>query len=91
MRMHLQDKIPIEILDKAAKLFGMPMGPVELADTVGLDVCMNVVTMLGGESNGHEADLLNKKVDAGKLGKKSGEGFYGLEERKSRKESGGER
>jgi 3-hydroxyacyl-CoA dehydrogenase/enoyl-CoA hydratase/3-hydroxybutyryl-CoA epimerase len=40
MTMHLEREIPIEVLDKAAKSFGMPMGPVELADTVGLDVCL---------------------------------------------------
>ena len=51
MSMHIERDIPIEVLDKAATSFGMPMGPVELADTVGLDVCMSVVTLLGGESN----------------------------------------
>jgi 3-hydroxyacyl-CoA dehydrogenase/enoyl-CoA hydratase/3-hydroxybutyryl-CoA epimerase len=86
MSMHLERNIPIEILDKAATNFGMPMGPVELADTVGLDVCMNVVSMLGGESTGKEAALLKDKVDAGKLGKKSGQGFYVWEKGKPKKE-----
>jgi len=76
MNMHLERSIPIEVLDKAARSFGMPMGPVELADTVGLDVCMKVVTMLGGEATAKEAALLQEKVDAGALGKKSGKGFY---------------
>jgi len=76
MSMHLERGIPIEILDKAATSFGMPMGPVELADTVGLDVCMKVVTMLGGESTKKEAALLQEKVHAGELGRKSGKGFY---------------
>jgi len=76
MSMHLERGIPIEILDKAATSFGMPMGPVELADTVGLDVCMNVVTMLGGESTQKEAALFQEKVHAGELGRKSGKGFY---------------
>lgn len=76
MSMHLERGIPIEILDKAATSFGMPMGPVELADTVGLDVCMKVVTMLGGESTKKEAALLQEKVHAGNLGRKSGKGFY---------------
>jgi len=74
--MHIERGIPIEVLDKAAKSFGMPMGPVELADTVGLDVCMQVVSMLGGESTQKEAALLQEKVDAGNLGRKSGKGFY---------------
>ena len=76
MTLHMERQIPIEILDKAATSFGMPMGPVELADTVGLDVCMQVVTLLGGDSTRKEAALLQEKVDAGDLGRKSGKGFY---------------
>jgi len=76
MNMHIERGIPIEVLDKAAVSFGMPMGPVELADTVGLDVCMQVVGMLGGDSTQKEAALLQEKVDAGNLGRKSGKGFY---------------
>jgi len=85
MSLHIERKIPIEILDQAAKSFGMPMGPVELADTVGLDVCMSVVTLLGGEATEKEAALLKEKVDAGKLGKKSGQGFYVWEKGKPEK------
>jgi len=76
MSLHMARNIPFEILDRAATDFGMPMGPVELADTVGLDVCMKVVGMLGGESTAKQAALLKDKVDAGNLGKKSGKGFY---------------
>jgi len=85
MSMHMERKIPIEVLDKAAKSFGMPMGPVELADTVGLDVCMKVVTMLGGDSTRKEAALLQEKVDAGELGRKSGKGFYTWEKGKPKR------
>jgi 3-hydroxyacyl-CoA dehydrogenase/enoyl-CoA hydratase/3-hydroxybutyryl-CoA epimerase len=85
MSMHLERGIPIEVLDKAAKSFGMPMGPVELADTVGLDVCMKVVTLLGGESSKKEAALLQEKVQAGELGKKSGKGFYTWEKGKPKR------
>jgi len=85
MAMHLEQDIPIEILDKAATSFGMPMGPVELADTVGLDVCMKVVSMLGGEDTEKEAALLQKKVDAGELGRKSGSGFYTWEKGKPKR------
>jgi 3-hydroxyacyl-CoA dehydrogenase/enoyl-CoA hydratase/3-hydroxybutyryl-CoA epimerase len=85
MSMHLERGIPIEILDKAATSFGMPMGPVELADTVGLDVCMKVVTMLGGESTKKEAALLQEKVHAGELGRKSGKGFYVWEKGKPKR------
>jgi 3-hydroxyacyl-CoA dehydrogenase/enoyl-CoA hydratase/3-hydroxybutyryl-CoA epimerase len=87
MSMHLERNIPIEILDRAAKSFGMPMGPVELADTVGLDVCLNVVTLLGGAAADKEKALLKEKVDAGKLGKKSGQGFYVWEKGKPKKEN----
>ena len=65
-----------EMIDKAALKFGMPMGPIELADTVGLDVCKSVAMILSG---GETLDLPKKMltmVDNGKLGKKSGEGFY---------------
>jgi len=85
MNMHLERGIPIEVLDKAATSFGMPMGPVELADTVGLDVCMKVVTLLGGESSKNEAALLDEKVNAGELGKKSGKGFYVWEKGKPKR------
>lgn len=85
MSMHMERKIPFEILDRAATEFGMPMGPVELADTVGLDVCLKVVGMLGGEAVAKEAALLKEKVDAGKLGKKSGKGFYSWEKGKPQK------
>lgn len=62
-----------ETIDESAKTFGMPMGPIELADTVGLDVCAHVGRILKFPSDGSRLDRL---VAAGKLGKKSGEGFY---------------
>jgi 3-hydroxyacyl-CoA dehydrogenase/enoyl-CoA hydratase/3-hydroxybutyryl-CoA epimerase len=62
-----------ELLDEAARTFGMPMGPIELADTVGLDVCAHVGRILGYQAEGSRLERL---VTAGKLGKKSGEGFY---------------
>jgi 3-hydroxyacyl-CoA dehydrogenase/enoyl-CoA hydratase/3-hydroxybutyryl-CoA epimerase len=60
-------------IDEAARVFGMPMGPIELADQVGLDVCANVGKVLGRSAEGTKLQAL---VDAKKLGKKSGEGFY---------------
>ncbi len=62
-----------EVIDAAARAFGMPMGPIELADQVGLDVCANVGKVLGRSAEGSKLQAL---VDAKKLGKKSGEGFY---------------
>ncbi len=64
---------PPELLDEAARTFGMPMGPIELADTIGLDVCAHVGRILGLDGAGSRLERL---VAAGKLGKKSGEGFY---------------
>jgi 3-hydroxyacyl-CoA dehydrogenase/enoyl-CoA hydratase/3-hydroxybutyryl-CoA epimerase len=49
------------------------MGPIELADTVGLDVCAHVGKILGHSAAGSKLEQL---VSAGKLGKKSGSGFY---------------
>lgn len=63
-----------EKIDEAARVFGMPMGPIELADTVGLDVCAHVGNILRLAPSG--GTKLDQMVAAGKLGKKSGEGFY---------------
>ncbi|UJW87527.1 3-hydroxyacyl-CoA dehydrogenase NAD-binding domain-containing protein [Devosia sp. SL43] len=63
-----------ELLDAAAVAFGMPMGPIELMDTVGLDVGKSVATELG-----HAVPIESKfatLVSEGKLGRKTGEGFY---------------
>jgi 3-hydroxyacyl-CoA dehydrogenase/enoyl-CoA hydratase/3-hydroxybutyryl-CoA epimerase len=68
--------VPLVAIDKAAVKFGMPMGPVELADTVGLDVGLGVMGTLGGEEAAPDAKVLKSYIDQGKLGKKSGEGFY---------------
>jgi 3-hydroxyacyl-CoA dehydrogenase/enoyl-CoA hydratase/3-hydroxybutyryl-CoA epimerase len=87
MQIHREREVPMEALDKAATEFGMPMGPVELADTVGLDVALNVMEMLGGEDAAEEATELKSYVEAGKLGKKSGEGFYKWKKGKPVKDS----
>ena len=62
-----------EKIDEAARAFGMPMGPIELADNVGLDVCLHVGKILKLASDGNRLERL---VQSGRLGKKSGEGFY---------------
>jgi 3-hydroxyacyl-CoA dehydrogenase/enoyl-CoA hydratase/3-hydroxybutyryl-CoA epimerase len=67
---------PKEKIDEAARTFGMPMGPVELADTVGLDVCASVGNILKLAPASSGPTRLDQMVAAGKLGKKSGEGFY---------------
>jgi 3-hydroxyacyl-CoA dehydrogenase/enoyl-CoA hydratase/3-hydroxybutyryl-CoA epimerase len=75
-QLHRERGIAKEALDQAVVDFGMPMGPVELADTVGLDVGLGVMTTLGSEETAEDAKVLQSYVEQGKLGKKSGEGFY---------------
>lgn len=65
-----------EMIDKAALNFGMPMGPIELADTVGLDVCRSVAQNLSGTIDASLSKKLETMVSTKKLGKKTGEGFY---------------
>jgi len=76
LQIHRERGVSKEALDQAATGFGMPMGPVELADTVGLDVGLSVMSLLGGNVSAADAAMLKALVDQGKLGKKSGEGFY---------------
>jgi 3-hydroxyacyl-CoA dehydrogenase/enoyl-CoA hydratase/3-hydroxybutyryl-CoA epimerase len=64
-----------ETIDAAATRFGMPMGPIELADTVGLDICAAAGKSLAGAGATMPASL-SVLIDAGKLGKKTGEGYY---------------
>jgi 3-hydroxybutyryl-CoA dehydrogenase len=74
----------IEEIDTVMKL-GMnhPMGPLELADMIGLDVCLDILEVLHGEMGDQKyrpCPLLRQMVAAGKLGQKSGEGFYSYED-----------
>jgi 3-hydroxyacyl-CoA dehydrogenase/enoyl-CoA hydratase/3-hydroxybutyryl-CoA epimerase len=77
-----------ETLDAAAVEFGMPMGPIELADTVGLDICLAVGKELAGE-HAEVPRKLAELVAAGNLGRKSGRGFYTWKDGKARKGSSG--
>lgn len=75
--MHLvDDGVALAKIDKAAEAYGMPMGPVELADSVGLDVALHVSKVLGAALNRPVPEALQKMVDDGLLGRKSGQGFY---------------
>jgi 3-hydroxyacyl-CoA dehydrogenase/enoyl-CoA hydratase/3-hydroxybutyryl-CoA epimerase len=77
-----------ETLDAAAAAFGMPMGPIELADTVGLDICMAVGTELAGKS-GEAPRKIAELVAAGHLGRKTGRGFYSWKDGRARKHGSG--
>jgi 3-hydroxyacyl-CoA dehydrogenase / enoyl-CoA hydratase / 3-hydroxybutyryl-CoA epimerase len=75
----LDEKIDKTAIDAAATRFGMPMGPIELADQVGLDICLDVGDMLRskfGESLPPTPAWLREKVAKGELGRKTGKGFY---------------
>jgi len=75
--MHLAEEgVPLIEIDKAAEAFGMPMGPVELADSVGLDVGLHVAKVLGAAFDRPIPEALQKMVDDGLLGRKSGQGYY---------------
>ncbi len=87
MKLH-REGIPKEAIDKAAEQFGMPMGPVELADTVGLDVGLGVIDTLMGDEAGEDRKILEQMVKARKLGKKTGEGFYTWNKGKPERDKG---
>ncbi|MCS6946725.1 MAG: 3-hydroxyacyl-CoA dehydrogenase, partial [Steroidobacteraceae bacterium] len=70
--------VALPLIDRCMEEFGMPMGPVELADVVGLDVCLHVGDIVSRALARTPPDLapLRALVEAKKLGRKSGEGFY---------------
>jgi 3-hydroxyacyl-CoA dehydrogenase/enoyl-CoA hydratase/3-hydroxybutyryl-CoA epimerase len=75
----MDEKIDKVTIDAAAEKFGMPMGPIELADQVGLDICLAVGDMLRskfGDSLPPTPAWLREKVASGELGRKTGKGFY---------------
>lgn len=72
----VDEGIAPETIDKAATDFGMPMGPIELADAVGLDICKNVASILSKTMGMELPKNLERIVAAGNLGKKTGSGFY---------------
>jgi len=73
-----QEGVPLAVIDATAVRFGMPMGPIELADVVGLDVAAHVGEIIAAELGRAAPDLsrLKQKVAARQLGRKSGQGFY---------------
>ena len=82
------DKLTI---DAAAEKFGMPVGPIELTDQVGLDICLDVGDMLRakfGDSLPEAPTWLREKVAKGELGRKSGKGFYAWRDGKADKSQG---
>ncbi|HVF35960.1 MAG TPA: 3-hydroxyacyl-CoA dehydrogenase NAD-binding domain-containing protein, partial [Candidatus Saccharimonadia bacterium] len=72
--------VPGPVIDRAAKQFGMPMGPIELADTVGLDVAASVGRILSEFLGVALPQGMDAMLAAGKRGKKDGQGFYEWQE-----------
>jgi 3-hydroxyacyl-CoA dehydrogenase / enoyl-CoA hydratase / 3-hydroxybutyryl-CoA epimerase len=76
--------VPKEVIDRSARDFGMPMGPIELADQVGLDICLEVARMLKERLPDPMPDVpewLVAKVQAGETGRKAGKGLYVYDEK----------
>ncbi len=73
-----EEAVPLAVIDAAAERFGMPMGPVELADVIGLDVLAHVGESIAAGIGKPVPNLkrLRELIALGKLGRKSGGGFY---------------
>ncbi|RME58109.1 MAG: fatty acid oxidation complex subunit alpha FadJ [Candidatus Dadabacteria bacterium] len=74
----LKDGYAIEDIDECAESFGMPMGPLKLLDSIGLDVAVNVQEILTAAYSGRieGTDVVKRLTASGLNGKKSGKGFY---------------
>ncbi len=72
----LEEGISATAIDQAGQRFGMPLGPLELADVIGLDVALNVGQVLAQAFGRQVPAVLARMVDQGKLGRKTSEGFY---------------
>lgn len=84
------DGVSLEQLDKTVRDFGMPVGPITLADEVGIDVTSHVASFLsnadlGVRMDGGDISLMENMIGKGWLGKKSGQGFYTYDKKKKGK------
>jgi 3-hydroxyacyl-CoA dehydrogenase/enoyl-CoA hydratase/3-hydroxybutyryl-CoA epimerase len=82
-----EEGIAPETIDKAARDFGMPVGPLELADSVGLDILVHVATILAETIHRPVPATLEKLVAEKRLGEKSGRGFYTWSKGKPQKQT----
>jgi 3-hydroxyacyl-CoA dehydrogenase/enoyl-CoA hydratase/3-hydroxybutyryl-CoA epimerase len=83
-----EDGYDYETVDDAAVRFGMPVGPIELADRVGLDVALHVARILREVSGIEPPPSLQRLVEKGLLGTKSGQGFYAYHRGRPQKKRG---
>jgi 3-hydroxyacyl-CoA dehydrogenase / enoyl-CoA hydratase / 3-hydroxybutyryl-CoA epimerase len=83
----VDEGVQAEAVDRAATDFGMAMGPVEVADRVGLDICLEVLEMLRDRLGGlpEPPGWFRDKVEKGELGRKSDKGFYAWKDGKPQK------
>ena len=86
----IKDGVPLENIDKAMKNFGMPVGPITLADEVGIDVSSKVASFLhsadlGVRMDGGDVSIMGTMVEKGWLGKKSLSGFYTYDKKTKKK------
>ena len=72
----VEEGVPARVVDEVALAYGMPMGPVELADTVGLDICLSVADILAKSFDVTIPNDLRDKVEHGHMGRKTGQGYY---------------
>ena len=85
----VDEGIAPEAVDEAALAFGMPLGPIELADTVGLDIAVAAGAQLASGITEPPRKLM-ELVNAGHLGRKTGRGFYAYNQGKPQKGSVGQ-
>ncbi len=79
-----KEGVPLAEIDKAAVRFGMPMGPIELVDSVGLDIAQHVAAILTTGADRELPDTgIAEMVEKGQLGRKSGQGYYRWEDGKA--------
>ncbi len=83
-----EEGLPAGAIDRAAVAFGMPMGPLRLADMVGLDICLAAGTVLAEAHGAEIPKTLIEKVEAGRLGRKTGRGFYRWKNGEARRSRG---
>lgn len=85
----IEEGVSLAVIDNAAEAFGMPVGPVELADSIGLDVVLHSSKVLGASLQQPIPEALKKMVSDGQLGRKSGQGYYRWEQGKAVKPAAG--